>query len=101
MIQKEVKEFSVFWMVILLLTVISFPVFWSLNAAGILGTTIIEREVFRNSYQYQASQESKQNTIAAQLVEIEHMLADKNLDPGLRRELEAKARALRVLANSR
>lgn len=101
MLSTERKEYSLWWILIVGLMAASIPVFFVLNSLGIVGETIVEREVFKRSYQYEAAQDSRNSTIAAQMAEIEGLLADPKLDSNRRTELEAKRRALRILANSR
>lgn len=97
---NDMKDFSAWWMLIVLMIVISFPVFFALDSFGLIGRTIVEREVFERSYQRQEAQKTKQNTIAAQLAEIDALLSNPEIQPREKAELEAKARALRILANN-
>jgi hypothetical protein len=95
-LDPEKKEFGAWWMWVLGLTVITVIALAGLNAAGMLGRTVVEREVFENSYQYTAAQKQKIATIEAQIAEVQQRLTSPDLDPAVRSDLEAQAAGLRV-----
>ena len=97
----ERTEYSLWWILIMGLIVVSVPVFWALDVAGLLGNTVAERIIFDNSYQRHATVETRNTTLTAQLAEIDYKLNNSDLNPTQRSELEAKAAGLRILLNSR
>ena len=96
MIDPEKREFGAWWIWILFLVFVSIPVLFGLNAAGIIGRTVIEREVFSRSYQREAGDTLKAKTFRAQLTEIERRLANPGLSEYERSNLEAQAAAIRI-----
>lgn len=100
--KKEVaSEASFFWFLGMSFLVLSFPILWGLNALGLWGNTVVERKVFESSYQYQSGQASKQQTLRAQLAEIESVLEDPEINSVTKRNLRAKAKGIRILLNSK
>ncbi len=71
----------------------------ALNALGFIGQTVLEREVFEQSYQRTAGLESKMATMNAQMAEID-VLLQSDLDPSVRTDLEAQKAALNVQISS-
>lgn len=67
-----------------------------LNAFGLIGGTILEREVYENSYQYTEARKSEIMTYEAQLAEIDARLSDSALDPQTRAQLEGTRSAIQV-----
>lgn len=67
-----------------------------LNSAGIIGRTVVEREVFEKSYQRSESLKARIATDEAALAEIARKLNSPNLDPNTRANLEAQASAIRI-----
>lgn len=65
-------------------------VFFILNSAGLIGQTVVEREVFKRSYQYKEARTSAIATMEAQLAEIEVRLMSDSLPESTRAELEAQ-----------
>lgn len=96
MVDEEKRGFAKWWLWILLLIIISSVALFGLNAAGRLGNTVVEREVFEQSYQYTAAQRERIATFESQLAEIETRLSDSTLDDVTRRDLEAQRSAIRV-----
>lgn len=94
--EKEKKIFAAWWFWILLLVVISSIIIGGLNYAGIIGRTIVEREVFEQSYQRSESLRTEVATYEAQLAEIRHKLSS-DIDSQTRTNLEAQASSIRVL----
>lgn len=78
--------------VIVILAIVGF----SLRSLGYWGGTVVERKVFENSYQRSEALKSQIAVDEAALVEIEHKLANPNLDSDTRYNLEAQASAARV-----
>lgn len=75
---------------------ILFIVGFGLKSLGLLGRTVVEREVFEQSYQRSESIKAQIATDEAALAEIERKLRNSNLDANTRANLEAQASAARV-----
>lgn len=69
---------------------------FTLRSFGIIGKTIVEREVFERSYQRSESLKSQIATEEAALEEINRQLSRPDLDPSTRANLEAQASGIRV-----
>lgn len=69
---------------------------FALNSLGIIGRTVVEREVFENSYQRSTSLQERIAVERATLAEIERKLRSPDLDPSIRANLEAQASASRI-----
>ncbi len=67
-----------------------------LNSAGVIGKTIVEREVFEQSYQRSTALQERIAVDTASLTEIERQLLNPNLDENTRFNLNAQAAAARV-----
>jgi hypothetical protein len=67
-----------------------------LSSAGVIGRTIVEREVFEQSYQRSTALQERVAVDVASLTEIERQLLNPNLDANTRFNLEAQASAARV-----
>ena len=94
--ETEKKYFGGWWVWILVLIIPTILIFTALNYAGIIGHTIVEREVFENSFQYSESRKSEIATYEAQLSEISAQLSF-DIDTQTRAQLEAQAASIRVL----
>ena len=81
--------------IILFIAVVSVAGFW-LRSAGLIGSTVVERVVFENSYQRSAALEERIATDEAALVEINAQLQNESLDDGTKANLAAQAAAARV-----
>ena len=97
---SEKTEFAGWWIWILLLLVLSVIVFTGLSYAGLVGKTIIQREVFEQSYQRQAGDSAKLNTFLASKAEIEAQLGRNDLSSSQRADYMAQLAAIRVQINS-
>lgn len=82
--------------VFLLVVVVLFFVGFALKSAGIIGKTIVEREVFEQSYQRSEALRSRIATDEAVVSEISSKLLNPNLDEDTRFNLEAQLSAARV-----
>ena len=94
--RKEYRRWggSTIWIIAVGMIVL-IPLGFGLHSAGIIGKTIVEREVFEQSYQYTAAQKAKIANFEAQMAEIDRQLAGQ-LDDATRQNLEAQAAAIRV-----
>jgi hypothetical protein len=54
---KDKKLVASWWFWCVLLIVVTIPIFWILSAVGIIGKTVVEREVFERSFQYSEARE--------------------------------------------
>ena len=75
---------------------ILFVVFFWLRSIGLIGSTVVEREVFERSYQRSEALKARIATDEAVLTEIKRKLSNVNLDVNTRHNLEAQASAARV-----
>ena len=95
--KEEKKGVKKWWFFILGLVILSAVIFSGLRYVGIIGTTIVEREVFKNSFQYKEARKSEIATYEAQLAEINHKLNMSNLDENTKTNMEAQAASIRIL----
>lgn len=86
------KVLPLFLMVIVLLSVIGFTT----RSCSLLGNTIVEREVFENSYQRSEALKSSMSIFRAQRMAIESKLLNPNLDENTKFNLEAQLSAIEV-----
>lgn len=93
---SEKKEFARWWLWVLLLVVLSALVFGGLHYAGVLGHTVVEREVFENSYQRSAGTKQQIATFEAELARLRARLNNPNLSEGTRAEIEAQIAAIEI-----
>lgn len=92
-----------FWRVlgfVIIAIIVLGGVVFALNSFGLLGRTVVEREVFERSYQRQASLKSRIATDKALLAEIEQKLRNPKLDEETRHNLKAQAAAARIRIQS-
>ena len=94
---REARKGILFLLPVIVLVIIVLSlVGWGLNAAGIFGSTVVERKVFEHSYQRSEAMKARIATDEAALAEIEARLSNPKLDAETRANLEAQARAARV-----
>ena len=70
--KSEKREATGWWMWAIAMVVIAMIVFGILNALGFVGYTMLERKVFEESYQKQASDDKACSTYNAQQSMFEH-----------------------------
>tara|TARA_Y100000034_G_C6891049_1_gene409901 strand:+ start:971 stop:1312 length:342 start_codon:yes stop_codon:yes gene_type:complete len=73
---------------------------FGLKSLGLIGSTIVEREVFEQSYQKRAGDAAQLSTYKAALAEVEAQLQIPGLDAQTKARLEAQATSIRVRINS-
>jgi len=69
---------------------------FGLRSLGYLGSTVVERKVFEQSYQRSEALKSQISTNEAVLAEITRKLSNTGLDASTRHNLEAQAAAARI-----
>jgi hypothetical protein len=69
---------------------------WVLSSAGLIGRTVVEREVFERSFQYSEATKRQIATYEAQIEEINVQLASPDLDTRTRQNLNAQRSAIRI-----
>ena len=94
--ESEKKYIGGWWMWVLLLLVVTIVVFGGLRYAGIVGSTVIEREVFERSFQYSEARKSEIATFEAQLAAINRRLSTGLVSGATRANLEAQEAALLI-----
>jgi len=98
---SEKKEVGAWWFWLLFLIIFTSIVFTGLNYFGIIGRTIVEREVFTHSQQYTEARKSEIATLRATIAEIEGKLMNPQLDEQTRINLNAQLSGLNIqLANA-
>ena len=98
---REIKRESnwTFWQFLplfLVVIVIISAVGFGLKSIGLIGSTVVEREVFERSYQRSAAIQERIAVDEAQLAEINRQLMNSTLDEGTRVNLEAQKSAINV-----
>ncbi len=94
---KEARwTFWKFLPLVILVMVVLAVIGFGLRSAGLIGTTVVERKVFEESYQRSEAIKAQIATDEAVLVEIEGKLNNPGLDEDTRFNLEAQASAARV-----
>lgn len=84
------------WFIIIMI-VLAFPIFGAMRYFGIIGTTVVENIVYKNSFQYKEGMEQRANTLEANLAEIDMLIATGKGDVD---ELNAQKSFLRVQLNA-
>lgn len=79
---------------------VSSVAFGLLRYARIIGTTVVERVVFEQSFQYKEANKARANLMNAQISELEAQLLNPNLEDSIRPNIEAQLSVLRVKLNS-
>jgi len=69
------REIMSWWFFIVLMLVLTIPIFGVLKYFGIIGSTVVERIVFENSFQYQEGMKQRAATLEANIAEIDMMIA--------------------------
>lgn len=93
---QDKRYFAGWWFWLLGLIIVGSIAMWALHAAGIIGTTVVEREVFERSFQYSEARKAEIATYEAQLAEIEEKLASTTISQETRDDLEAQRSAIRI-----
>jgi len=94
---QDKKEVGSWWIWILFLVIITIIVIGLLRVGGIIGTTVVERVVFEQSFQYKEGMAQRVSTIEANIAEIDMLIATGKGNP---EELQAQRSVLRVQLNA-
>ena len=92
---EERNDFGRWWIWITFLFIFSFVALGAMNYLGIVGQTIVEREVFEQSYQYSEARRAEIATYEAQLAELEILLKAES-DAQAAENTKAQMAAIRV-----
>lgn len=95
--KSEKKYFGGWWMWVVLLMVITSVIFFVLNSFGIIGTTIVERKVFENSYQKHEADKTALTIFDAQLAQLRAKLNNPSLDANTKAEIRAQIDSITIL----
>jgi hypothetical protein len=87
-----IKWTLIFVPALLVLLIIGFV----LHSMGLIGSTVVERKVFENSFQYSEARKTAIATYEAQLAEINRKLASDDLNSQTKTNLESQAAAIRI-----
>ncbi len=79
----------------LALLVLTIVILVLLNFVGVIGSTMVEREVLKNSHQYKEARSSEVVMYEAQLTEINSQLSNTT-DPATRNALKSQQAAINV-----
>lgn len=74
---SEKRYFAGWWFFILLMVVLSVPVLWGLNSAGLIFSKKVERAVLVNSHQYIEGMAQRGAVMRANLAEAQALLANE------------------------
>ncbi len=93
--ENEKKELGKWWVWILLLVVISIAALSVLTYFGKIGSTVVENEVFKRSYQRQSGLAAEHARYEAELAKVNSLLSSES-DNGTIRALKAQKAMLEV-----
>ena len=96
LMETEKKYFGSWWVWVIILIVATSILLTGLSYLGIIGKTVVEREVFKRSFQYSEARATAIAIYKAQLAEINHKLTNTNLEANTRNNLEAQAASIRI-----
>lgn len=99
--ETEKKYFGGWWVWVVFLFIVTAIVLFGMNSIGIIGKTVVERKVFENSYQKQASDNDALTTYSAQLAQLRAKLNNPNLDDGTKVEIQAQIDSINILKASK
>ena len=94
---SDKKIVGSWWIWITILLVFSMVTFGVLKGFGIIGSTVVENIVFKQSFQYKEGMEQRANILEANIAEINMLIATGSGDI---KKLNAQKSILRVQLNS-
>jgi len=99
--ETEKKYFGSWWVWVTFLTIITIIIFTGLSYFGIIGKTIVEREVFERSYQKKAADEDALSTYDAQITVLQRRLKTTGVPEQERAEIQAQIDSITILKASK
>jgi len=93
--ETEKKELGKWWVWITVLIVFSIATLGVLRYTGIIGGTIVENQVFQNSYQRKSGLDAEKSRYEAELAKVNSLLSTET-DPELIKSLKAQKAMLEV-----
>ena len=99
--EGEKKYLGYWWIWIVFLMIVTGIIFWGLSSVGIIGHTIVEREVFKQSYQKKAADEDAVSTYDAQIVILQRRLRSTGITGQERNEIQAQIDSINILKASK
>jgi len=99
--KTEKKYFGSWWVWIVFLMFITGIVAWGLSAVGIIGRTVVEREVFKRSYQKKAADEDALSTYDAQITVLQRRLRAGDITEDEKSEIQAQIDSITILKSSK
>lgn len=93
---SEKTEFGGWWLWITALMILSGALLFAANSFGLIGRTIVEREVFKNSYQKQAGDLAKQKLFKAKRIMLQQQLLRDDLSLTQRADYQAQLNAIKI-----
>jgi len=99
--EEDKKYFGSWWVWVVFLMIITGIVFWGLSSLGIIGRTVVEREVFKRSYQKKAADEDALSTYDAQITVLQRRLRASSITEQERNEIQAQIDSINILKASK
>lgn len=88
------REFGAWWAWVVLLATVTIVAVTGLSYAGVIGRTVVEREVFEQSFQYTAARRAEIATYEAQIASLE--VQERTADERAAREIASQLAAIRI-----
>lgn len=98
--KEERREGTRWWVWALSLFILTAIVLSVLSYVGVFTSTLVEREVFEQSYQRREGLRQEIAIYEAQIVEIEAQLINPNLEQSTRTNLQAQLAVINVRLNA-
>lgn len=95
----EKREFTKWWILIVVLLLLTIPTFFALNSAGLFFGKKVERAVLVNSHQYIEGMTQRGAVLTGSLMEAQARLAAET-DPEVRRSIESQISVLKAQLNA-
>ena len=103
--EQDKKDFRSWWVwvgfLFIITSIIAGIIFTSLSYVGIIGKTIVEREVFEQSYQKRAADVDALSTYDAQIVILQRRLRAEDITQQERVEIQAQIDSITILKASK
>ena len=94
--REERREGTKWWLWVMGLIVLTTIVFAGLKYAGVFTDTVVEREVFEQSYQRTEAINTQIATLEAQKTELVAQLQNPNLDEATKANINSQLAAIRI-----